>query len=166
MEIFIGSWLASKKYLSSSKIVSRPLDVRAYSQSVASTGAVAVGFGSSGLLRVSGRRPFEFAGLAIPDRSTVATDFTVRFERSDIFALGVDAETETLGTRDASIGRLDRLLIILCFRYGTLYFVSFVDSQGGNGDDFDATYGDLSVMVLCRICGFVLLFGRRLNEHG
>ena len=98
---------------SSSKIVSRPLDVRAYSQSVARTGAVAVGFGSSGLLRVSGRRPFEFAGLAIPDRSTVATDFTVRFERSDIFASGVDAETETLRTRDASFGRLDRLLIIL-----------------------------------------------------
>jgi hypothetical protein len=98
---------------SSSKMVYRPLHVYAGSQPVVSTGAVVVGFDSSGLLRVSGRRPFELDGLAIPDRSTDATDFTVRFERFDVFVLGVDAETDTLGTRDARIGRLDRLLVIL-----------------------------------------------------
>jgi hypothetical protein len=97
---------------SSSKMVSRPWHTYGGSQPVVSTGAVVVGFDSSGLLRVSGRRPFEFGGLAIPDRSTVAIDFTVRFERSDVFVLGLGAETETLGTRDASIGRLDRLLVI------------------------------------------------------
>jgi hypothetical protein len=32
--------------------------------------------------------------------------------------------------------------------------------------DSDATYGDLSVIVLCHPCGFVFLFGQRLNAHG
>jgi hypothetical protein len=94
-------------------MVSRPWDFRAYSQSVVSTGAVVVDFDSRGLLRVSGRRPLELGGLAIPDRSAVAIDFTVRFERSDAFVLGLGVETDTLGTRDAIIGRLDRLLVIL-----------------------------------------------------
>jgi hypothetical protein len=98
---------------SSSKMVSRPWDFRAGSQLVVSTGVVVVDFDSTGLLRVSGRRPFEFCGLAIPDRSAAAIDFTVRFKRSDVFVLGPDAETDTLGTRDAGIGRLDLLLVIL-----------------------------------------------------
>lgn len=44
---------------------------------------------------------------------TVAMDDTVRFERFDVSALGVDADGDGFGARDASIGRLDRLPVIL-----------------------------------------------------
>jgi hypothetical protein len=49
----------------------------------------------------------------MPDRSTVAIDFTVRFERSDTSVLDVEVDTVVFGTRDVSMGRVDRLPVIL-----------------------------------------------------
>jgi hypothetical protein len=51
--------------------------------------------------------------LGIPDRSTAAVDFTVRFERSDTSGFDVEVGTVVFGTRDASMGRVDRLPVIL-----------------------------------------------------
>lgn len=112
-----------------------PLDVCAAGRLGASIGTADVGFGLNGLLRISERRAFEFGGIAIPDRSTVARDFTVRFERSGVFVSAVDTGVVFLGTRDPKIGRFDRLLVMLKVRYRTRCFKLVVYNEKRNRGD-------------------------------